>query len=296
MTRHPQINMYRIVFGMAVIVLAFLCSISFGQDLDSLMNTQDDSRTPGSVYAFTGTHLGNGQTSETNGNGELHMYIGHRFGELSDGFYGFFGLDQATMRLGFDYGISKRVMVGFGRSTNEKTWDLFGKGRIFIQDKKGIPISLTVYAASSVNTLRGIFPMDNDGLTDRMSYTFQAFAARNFNIFSIQLVPVYLHTVFDPRSSSPEDQLSLGVGGSIRVAKRMHVTTEYYYGFSEHNFPSTNPLTIGIDLDTGGHLFQLVLSNSTGMNDKALLTGTSGSWIDGDIYFGFNLTRTFYLW
>ena len=193
-------------------------------------------------------------------------------------------------------GINPWLTAGFGRSTMEKTWDLSGKARILDQTERRMPLSLTVYASSSINTLHGVYPDANDHISERMSYTLQALAARSFNRLSFLLAPVYLHTVFDPRSSKPEDHFSLGFGGSIELTRRLDITAEYYYGLSDHVFPVSNPLTIGLDIDTGGHLFQLVLSNSTGMFEKALFTGTTGSWLDGDIYFGFNLVRTFHMY
>ncbi len=286
----------RIYLLLTSVVLMSICTMGMGQDLDSLMASQTWSSSKNSPTTFAGTRLGNGQSPEVGGQGELRMFIGHRFGKISNGFYEFFGLDQATMSLGFDYGFNPWFTAGFGRSTMEKTWDLYGKARILDQTERRMPLSLTVYASSSINTLRGVYPDANDRFSERMSYTLQALAARSFNRFSFLLAPVYLHTEFDPRSSKPEDHFSLGLGGSIELTRRLDITTEYYYGLSDHVFPVSNPLTIGLDIDTGGHLFQLILSNSTGMFEKALLTGTTGSWLDGDIYFGFNLVRTFHMY
>jgi hypothetical protein len=266
-----------------------------GQDLDSLLNL-----TPGEVEdfvveSFKGSRVGNGQSTSLPGNGELNMFIGHRFGKISGGFYEFFGLDQATMRLGFDYGFNDWLAAGFGRSTLEKTWDLYAKSRILGQKSDGSPVNFTLYAAGSVNTLKNVYPSGNDGFGDRLSVTVQGLISRKLQRFSLQLAPVYMHTFYDPRTSEPVDQFSAGMAARLKLTRFLDLTAEYYAAIIRPSYDITNPFTLGVDIDTGGHLFQLVLTNAQAMFEKGLLSNTNGQWTAGDIYFGFNLTRTFYM-
>jgi hypothetical protein len=223
------------------------------------------------------------------------MFIGHRFGKISGGFYEFFGLDQATMRLGFDYGFNDWLAAGFGRSTLEKTWDLYAKSRILGQKSSGSPVSFTLYAAGSVNTLKNIYPAGNEGFDDRLSLTVQGLLSRKFSRFSLQLAPVYVHAFYDPRTMGPEQLFSAGMAASVRLTKFIDLTAEYYAALVKPSYEITNPLTLSVDFDTGGHQFQLVLTNAQAMFEKGLLFNTNGKWTAGDIYFGFNLLRTFYM-
>jgi len=275
------------------IVLSNLTTVS-GQDLESILEMPDEELDPGIVHSFVGTHVGNGQSSTIAGPGELNMFIGHRFGKLNSGFYQLYGIDMATMRFGFDYGFTPWFSAGFGRSTLEKTWDLFGKARLTGQSENDFPFTTTIFAGSSVNTLKYVYPEENDVFGNRLSYSVQAVFARNFKWFSIQLAPIYVHTGYDPRNSGSADFISAGTAARIRLTKRIDFTTEYYASILKpSDLELSNPLTLGFDLDTGGHLFQLVFSNSQGMAEKMMIANTTNSWLDGDIFFGFNMVRTF---
>lgn len=266
-----------------------------GQDLDSLLNRPSEESEGVVIESFKGSRIGNGQSTNLPGNGELQMFIGHRFGKISGGFYEFFGLDQATMRLGFDYGFNDWLAAGFGRSTLEKTWDLYAKSRIVGQKSGGFPVLFTLYAAGSVNTLKNVYPSENDGFGDRLSLTVQGLVSRKFKRFSLQLAPVYVHTFYDPRTSGSEHLFSAGMAATLRLTRFMDLTAEYYAAMVKPSYDITNPFTLAVDFDTGGHQFQLVLTNAQAMFEKGLLSNTNGKWTAGDIYFGFNLVRTFYM-
>jgi hypothetical protein len=169
------------------------------------------------------------------------------------------------------------------------------KTGIFRQRTGGSPVNLTLYIAGSVNTLKNIYPAGDDGFSDRLSITMQGLVSHSFKRFSLQLSPVYVHTFYDPRTSRAVDVFSLGTAARVKLTRFLDLTAEYYAAISKPSFETTNPLTIGIDLDTGGHLFQLVFTNAQAMYEKGLLSNTVGKWTAGDIYFGFNLVRTFYI-
>jgi len=286
---------YSIVSSIMVAFFILLSTDLSGQDLENLLITDSVSLNEPTPALFTGTHVGNGQSVEILNPGELGLFIGHRFGAINGGFYEFFGLDQATMRLGFDYAFNNWLMTGFGRSTLEKTWDLYGKARFLRQGNNGMPLTATLYVGSSINTLRNVFPENQDAFSDRLSFVVQTLFGRQWGPVSVQFSPIWVHTNYDIRSSRSEDHISLGFSGGVKLTKRMSLTGEYYLSVTDHPYDLKNPLTIGLDLDTGGHLFQLVLSNSQGIFDKALISNTNQTWSEGAIYFGFNLVRVFYL-
>jgi hypothetical protein len=277
------------------LITGFIIHPSSGQDLDSLLYRTLSEPDGNAIESFRGSKVGNGQSTNLPGNGALTMFIGHRFGKINSGIYEFFGLDQATMRLGFDYGFNDWLAAGFGRSTLEKTWDIYAKSRIVGQKTGGAPVNFTLYAAGSVSTLRNVYPTGNDGFGDRLSVTLQGLVSRKFKRFSLQLAPVYLHTFYDPRTSGPEHQFSAGTAASIRLSRFLNLTAEYYAAIVKPSYDITNPFTLGLEIETGGHLFQLVFTNAQAMFEKGLLTNTNGKWTAGDIYFGFNLFRTFYM-
>ena len=199
------------------------------------------------------------------------------------------------MRLGFDYGFTDWLAAGFGRSTMEKTWDLYVKASPIQQFPGKSPVTATFHAASSVNTLRNVYPYENDGLGDRLSVALQGLVSRSYRKFSIQVAPVYLHNFYDLRSGGPTHFFSTGVAARLRLTRFLDLTAEYYALIVKPSYNVTDPFTLGVDIETGGHLFQLVLTNAQGMFEKGFLTNTNGRWTEGDIYFGFNLIRTFYM-
>ena len=286
---------HTIKIAITALIIGLLIHPLSGQDLDSLLNRTSDESDGVVIESFKGSRIGNGQSTNLPGNGELQMVIGHRFGKISGGFYEFFGLDQATMRLGFDYGFNDWLAAGFGRSTMEKTWDLYAKSRIVGQKTGGSPVNFTLYASGSVNTLKNVYPSGNDGFGDRLSVTVQGLVSRKFKRFSLQLAPVYVHTFYDPRTSGSEHLFSAGMAASLRLTRFMDLTAEYYAAIVKPSYDITNPFTLGVDFDTGGHQFQLVFTNAQAMFEKGLLSNTNGKWTAGDIYFGFNLVRTFYM-
>lgn len=247
------------------------------------------------ISTFQGTRLVNGQSVETKHKGELEFIFSHRFGRINDGIFELFGLDQAYVRIGLEYGITDRLGVGMGRNSVDKTMDGYLRYKLLKQSNK-IPVTVTVFGNMAIRTS----PKKEEAtydimLRDRISYTSQLLIARKFSYaLSLQLMPTIVHKNTVDQSIENNDQLALGIGGRIRVSKSVSLTSEYYYRL---NVPDTNPyynsLGFGIDIETGGHVFQLVLSNSRGLTERAFLTETNGEFFDGDIHLGFNITRTF---
>jgi len=246
---------------------------------------------------FKGTRLVNAQSANLPGQGELLLDIQHRFGDISEGMYEFFGLDQATMRLGFEYGIAKNIAVGVGRSTMFKTYDGSVKLKV-VQQSTHFPLTITTTFGASIPSEKNYFPEEIKNFSDKYSGNVQLHLAKTIGFIGLQVTPGYLYTGYfkDAETISYKnlDVVTLGFGGSVKLSKKVAVNMEYLHHFNE-NITANKPLSAGIDLTYGGHLFQLMVTNSQAMFNQALYTNTYGDWTDGNIYFGFNLIRKFKL-
>lgn len=250
-------------------------------------------------YAFKSSRVIMSQSMEMIKPGTMDFRILHRFGNVNKGAYEFFGLDNATMRMGFDFGITKNFMAGIGRSTNQKEFDGFIKYR-FIHQAKGqgaLPFSLLAVGGGTVQTLRWTDTSRKNYFTSRLSFYWQIIIGRKFGeAFSLQISPTILHRNLVPTLSDPNDLYALGIGGRIKLSRRVSFNVDYYYRINPDKLQETfNPLSVGFDIETGGHVFQLHFTNAIGMNEKIFLTQTTNNWARGDVQFGFNLSRTFQL-
>ena len=247
---------------------------------------------------FKGTRLINGQTVQTPGEGTLVFLISHRFGALNSGAQEFFGLDAATLRLGLEYGLTDRFEVGIGRSSLNKTFDGFLKYKAIRQSTGpgAVPVSVTLLSTAAIATQTYGDGIDHT-VTLRTGYTYQALIARKFNTdFSFQLMPTLIHRNLVMLEGEKNDLYALGGGGRYKITKRFSVNAEYYYRF---NKPATDPyhnsLGLGVDIETGGHIFQMHITNSRGMIERQFIGETNGNFFKGDIFFGFNIARNFTL-
>ncbi len=242
---------------------------------------------------FSTVRIGTGQSVMIVPKGEFHVVIQHRFGEITGGVNDLFGMDGALTRIGFDYGISDWLSAGIGRSLFEKTYDLELKASILKQNSKGTPVSLTYYVSLLDNTLNNYFPVGHNSNGSHLSFVNQLIAARNQGRCSLQVSPMWLHSNYEVRTGSPMDIFAVDIDGRVRIFERIGLIAEYIPVLTNQPFIQTNPFTLGVDINTGGHQFQLIFSNSQGTNEKSILTDTGGNWSKGHIYFGFNLTRVF---
>ena len=271
-------------------------------DLDKLLDQETNKtkqpETQYTISTFKGTRIANGHSVETLPGGVLDFKVSHRFGFMSAGISEFFGLDNAITRIGFDYGITDRLMVGIGRSGYQKQADGFAKWKILRQStgKRNMPVSLVAMASMMARTASD--PKDvpyKFHRTDRLSYAMQVMVSRKFNdAISLQFMPTLVHYNLVPKASDPNDVLSLGFGGSFKVTKRTRISAEYYFNLPGHRFDGTkNSMCISYDIETGGHVFQLIFTNSQGMAERPFITETTGDFFKGDISFGFNISRVF---
>lgn len=292
------------------LLLVCLPLLSFAQD-DLLKELEKDSKGTDYTFAtFKGTRLVNGHTIETKNKGSLEFIFQHRFGAINGGLYEMFGLDEAYVRLGLDYGITDNLSVSIGRNSVDKTMDGFVKYKLLHQSKgeKNFPFSLTILEGIAYK----LSPKENEEVSpdfenvDRLAYTSQLLIARKFTTnLSLQLMPTYIHTNAVDQSVTSNDQIALGIGGRLKLSKSVALTTEYYHNFNKGEYyptgsngntlPYYNSIGFGVDIETGGHVFQLIMTNGYGLTERAFITETKDDFFGGDIHLGFNVTRTFQL-
>ncbi|GAA4383927.1 DUF5777 family beta-barrel protein [Hymenobacter koreensis] len=245
---------------------------------------------------FKGNRIINSQSVEMPYAGAMSFLIQHRFGTLNSGAYNFFGLDQAVLRLGLEYGLSDRFTVGIGRSSQEKTFDGFLKYRALRQTTgpRPVPVTVALVASSAITTLKFNTPAERD-LSSRVTYAYQVLIARKFNEgLSVQVMPTLIHRNYVTSSVEDNDVYALGAALRQKITKRTALTADYYYLLSDHTAQNfRNALGLGVDLETGGHVFQLHVTNSLGMTEKFFVPETTGRFFSGDIYFGFTVARNF---
>ena len=261
---------------------------------DSLLLTGEASVVRGT---FKATQIINTPTVEAPGKNGLQFLIMHRFGRINEGGYALFGLDNAVIRFGLDYGINDRFSIGVGRSSLEKTYDASFKWKIFRQTENKMPVTVSLYELVTRTTLKY---SDKPYFTGkyRNAYESALLIARKFSPkFSLQLTPIWLHYNLVASSQDKNDVVALGLGGRMKLSKRVSLNAEYNLLPSDPVVSTDifHSLSFDLDVETGGHVFQLIFSNSEGMIGPYYLGKTTGNWGDGDIFFGFNISRAFHL-
>jgi hypothetical protein len=252
------------------------------------------------INTFYSTRLVNSHTVEITGPGSMDFRINHRFAPLNLGFYDMFGLDIASMRMGFDFGIAKDLMVGIGRTTFNKEYDGFIKYRLLHQRTGGgAPLSIALLASWAYKNVK-MDPLLKVTGSDRTAFSGQVLIGSKLGEHtSLQLSPTYTHynriLIF---SGGSNDMFSMGFLARQKISRRVSINAEYFYQFNKFSgapgTPATyDPLSIGVDINTGGHVFQLHFTNSTGMNEHTFIHETTGSWGKGDVRWGFNISRIF---
>ncbi len=277
-------------------ILLATTKLCLAQDFD-LLDEPELETTDYATATFKTNRVVNGHSIETVAKNEFDFKISHRFGFLSGGPYDMFGLDQATMRIGGDYGITDNLNVGLGRSTVDKTYDGFIKYKFLKQSTglKTMPLTATWISHMGITTLKWPQPNRENYFSSRLHYTHQLLIARKFTEgLSIQLSPTLVHKNIVDSTKFKNDILSLGVGVRQKLTKRTTLNVEYYYVLpNQLEEDKTNVLSVGFDIETGGHVFQLFFTNSSGPFEKAFITDTKAKWLDGNIRFGFNIARVF---
>ncbi|RQO31896.1 hypothetical protein DBR32_03570 [Taibaiella sp. KBW10] len=265
-------------------------------EIDKLNDANNPKSSERVSATFKGIYIQNFQSVENIGKGVLQIMFMHRFGRINQGAYEFFGLDNATTRFGLDYGVTKDLMVSLGRSSYGKSFDLSAKYKVLAQTQDNkMPVTLSVYPGLTFSTLK---QPGKDWYKDkhRFVYFAQALLARKFNEnFSAQIIPTFIHYNLVATPADKNDIFAVGIGGRYKLTKRLSINAEYSY-MPDKQVSSAkvyNGLSVGVDLETGGHVFQFIVSNSRSMTVPGYVAGNTDSWRDGGIFFGFNLSRVF---
>lgn len=242
--------------------------------------------------AFKGLQIVTLQSTKVPAKKEFYMVVSHRFGSVEDGIKEFFGLDNATTKIGFIYGITDWFSLSASRHTLLKVYEGSAKYRIQRQSDD-FPVDIVGYSTIGINSALDKDDYPNIEFADRMSFVHQALISRKVsNNLSLEIAPSYIHkNLYNPEIEN-DNQFAVGAGGRMKISKRLALNLEYVYNFDKPDF-YTNPLSIGLDIETGGHVFQLLFTNSQAMTESGYITNAAGDWGDGNFYFGFNLYRVF---
>ncbi len=287
------------VLYLLMIGIVIFSTSAHAQSLDDLLieiiETKEETELVNTT--FKSVYLINSHTTKKPAEKELIFLISHRFGYLNSGFPDLYGLDNATVRFGFEYGILNKLALGFGRSTYKRNYDFYAKYAILEQSrgKKSIPVTLSLLGVTNISSARWANTNSDYLFAHRMSYTLQLLVSRQFNeTFSFQLMPTYIHRNLVKTTVDKNDVFALGAGWRAKLTNRVAITGEYHLITpDETSRQFTAPLSLGFDIETGGHVFQLFFTNSAAIYDAAFITETTDKWIDGNIRFGFNISRTF---
>ncbi|PZD77892.1 DUF5777 family beta-barrel protein [Mesonia sp. K7] len=282
---------------MRLFLLLFLvgCLTGFAQqdlldeiDQDTVINSY-------ATAAFKGLKIVNFESTKLTAKKEFTFVVAHRFGSIENGFETFFGLDEAVTKLNFIYGISDAVNIGISRSSYQKTYEGSLKYRLVQQQENGFPFTIVGFNAIMVNSALEEENLPLLEFKHRLGYLAQALVSRKVSEkLSLEIAPTFFHDNYVFYNEQENSQYAVGIGGRYKLGKRWSLNADYGYHLNRaENSPFKNPLSIGIDLETGGHVFQMHFTNAQPMNTNGFLGQATGDWSDGDIYFGFNLSRVF---
>jgi hypothetical protein len=276
--------------------LFLLFSVMLFSQEDLLSEIDTDVQAP--VYAsavFKGLKVINFESTKLVAKGGFNFIVSHRFGTVKNGFENLFGLDEAVTHLNFVYGISDHFNVSASRSSNQKIYEVATKFRLARQEEGKIPFTLVGYTSVLANTALDTDNLPKLDFKHRLSYVAQLLISRKItNELSLIASPTFFHDNYVIDDTQKNSQYGLGLGGRYKLGKRWSVNMEY--GMHLNRSATSlynNPFSIGVDLETGGHIFQLHFTNSQSMNTNGVFGTSTGDWGDSDVYFGFNLARSF---
>ncbi len=277
------------------LILLLAYSFSFSQE-SLLMKLENESENKSSdeISTFKAIKIINNQSTKQASEKELYLYVSHRFGSINGGVKTLFGLDIANTKIELLYGLSNNLQIGFSRESLKKTYALNAKYNLTTQTSK-LPFNSSLYASYNYNSSlnEDIYPNLNN--SDRNFFFGQLLLSKSFSDkISLQLSPSYAKKGFTETIFEQEDNLILGIASSYRISNRLAFNIEYSANLDRPEIsPFSDVLSFGIDIETGGHVFQLLFSNTQTIDDVSVMTDAEGSWKDGEIYFGFNILRVF---
>ena len=277
-----------------LVFLALVPSIIFSQQ-NLLEDVEIDDSAAYESAAFKGLKIVNFESTKMVSQKELYFVVSHRFGTIKTGIDDFFGLDQAVTRLNLIYGITDGINLGISRSSFQKTYEGSLKLRLLRQKGGASPVTVVLFNSALINTALEEASLPGLEFKHRVGYAVSALISRKLNNdVSLQLTPTFFHDNLVSLEEQDNAQFALGIGGRYKLTKRWSLNMDYGWHLNRaDNSPFKNALSIGFDLETGGHVFQLHFTNAQPMNTNYFLGQATGDWGDGDIFFGFNLSRVF---
>jgi hypothetical protein len=284
-----------------IFILSIISFTLYGQSLLDQLK-EENSKKPDTVFTdatFKSTRLINGQSVETLGKNELNLIFSHRFGNLNSGIHQLYGLDVSSIRIGAEYGLADGINIGLGRSRDQELVDSYIKLKLLRQSSGAVnmPISVSLYSSFAFTAAKWLHPEISYSLYDRFSYVNELLIARKFyEKISLQIMPGFIFINLTEKKKDKNLMPYFGAAGRYKITNRFSVSTEYYWvypGISAQKI--YDPLSFGVDIETGGHIFQLQFSNSRGMHERIMIPGNSNNWLKGDFGFGFNIIRNFNL-
>lgn len=279
-----------------ITLITLLLTSVFANAQDDLLNEleQESDEQQFEQPAFKAMKIGNLQSTKIAAKGDLYLYVSHRFGSLEDGLSTFFGFDNANTKIQLVYGVLDGVQLGVSRESVRKTYAMSGKVKLKGQSDN-FPLNLVAYATVNINSelRKERYPFLK--FEDRLSYASQLLISRRItNSLSLELAPTFIRQNLVLEPFQKHNQIALGAGGRLKLSKRMSLNLDYVYNFNRHEDSIyKNPLTVGVDIETGGHIFQLLFSNAQSTNEPGFISNAEGDWSKGDVFFGFNIVRVF---
>lgn len=288
--------------------LIFLLPVSiFSQD-DLLNNLESEAVIDKTVTAtFKGLKVVNFESTKLADKNDFYFVVAHRFGSVKNGFKDFFGLDNAVTQLKFIYGFTNWLNVGVARSSFQQKYGAHLKYRLIPQEREGFPITIVGYNLVTINTSLEKDQYAKLEFEDRLTYTSQLLLSKKFGeSFSLLLAPTYIHENLATRSrevlangttinyDEEANQFALGLGGRYKISNRVSINADYGLHLNRNDHSSfRNPLSVGVDIETGGHVFQMHFTNAQAMFEEGFIVQGQGDWSDGNFFFGFNISRVF---
>ncbi|WP_299217151.1 DUF5777 family beta-barrel protein [uncultured Aquimarina sp.] len=280
-----------------IFMIWVISSQTFAQDLLDILEDETPQTKNYITSTFKGTRILNGHSIENRKKGTLEFVISHRFGRVNLGADELYGLDQSNIRFAFEYGLTDDIMLGVGRSSFDKTYDGFVKYKFLKQStgKNSFPFTASLFTSIAYRTLKDFDPNNEPSFSQKLSYVTQVLMARKFSSgFSLQITPTYIHRNSVKINEDPHGIFAVGVGSRVKLTKRVSINGEYFYTVNPlESIDASNSLAFGVDIETGGHIFQIILSNSITMIEKSFITESTDDFFEGDIHLGFNISRAF---
>lgn len=278
-------------------ILSMLGFQTYAQDLDDILDSITPETKNYTTATFKGTRILNGHSVETRKKGVTEFVISHRFGRVNTGLEELYGLDTSNIRFALERGLTDDLMVGLGRSSFDKTYDGFVKYKFLKQrdTKNTMPVSVVAFGSIAYKTLKDFDPDNEPTFSQKLTYVSQLLIARKFSPgLSLQIMPSFVYRNSVKINEDPHGIFALGFGGRAKITKRMAINAEYHYTVNPlESIDTTNSLALGLEIETGGHVFQIILSNSITMIEKSFITESTDNFFDGDIHLGFNISRAF---